>query len=50
MKKEKNKKINERSFYFQDYNYNSVEKNKNEKRKNIDFLQSAELCLINNLL
>ena len=31
MKKEKNKKINERSFYFQDYNYNSVEKNKNEK-------------------
>ena len=31
MKKEKNKKINQRSFYFQDYNYNSVEKNKNEK-------------------
>ena len=31
MKKKKNKKINERSFYFQDYNYNSVEKNKNEK-------------------
>ena len=31
MKKEKNKIINERSFYFQDYNYNSVEKNKNEK-------------------
>tara|TARA_B100000929_G_scaffold290828_1_gene286122 strand:- start:6684 stop:8408 length:1725 start_codon:yes stop_codon:yes gene_type:complete len=31
MKKEKNKKINQRSFYFQDYNYNSAGKNKNEK-------------------
>ena len=31
MKKEKNNKINQRSFYFQDYNYNSVVKNKNEK-------------------
>jgi len=31
MKKEKNNKINQRSFYFQDYNYNSVVKSKNEK-------------------
>ena len=31
MKKEKNNKINQRSFYFQDYNYNSVVKNKNDK-------------------
>jgi len=31
MKKEKNNKINQRSFYFQDYNYTAVSKNKNEK-------------------
>ena len=31
MKKEKNNKTNQRSFYFQDYNYNSASKSKNGK-------------------